>query len=60
MSIQYASLELRNNTKLATLAIKNNGQAYIYISEKLKQDTNLIKLALKRDASVIDYLPYHI
>ena len=42
--IKYASLRLRDNEEIATIAIKQNKVAYHYISQRLKDDENIKKL----------------
>ena len=42
--IKYASKELRNDKELATIAVKQNKQAYHFISYELQQDEEIKKL----------------
>ena len=42
--IKYASKELRDDKELATIAVKQNKQAYHSISQRLKQDEDIKNL----------------
>ena len=42
--IKYASLRLRENKEIATIAVKQNKEAYHFLSDRLKKDEEIKKI----------------
>lgn len=44
--LKYASEECKDDTEIAYKAVKNNPKAFAYVSKRLKDDENLVRLAV--------------
>jgi hypothetical protein len=54
--LRFLSYKIQDNYVFAKLAIENKGLAWFYISDELKQDKDLLKLAITKDLSIIQTL----
>ena len=52
MQLEYASDEIKDNTKMALIAIENNPNAFKYVSERLKNDKKFVLQALQKDGEL--------
>ena len=57
---QFIDLQYRNNYDIALIAINHSGNAWFYISDKLKQNINLLKLAICKTPYIINDIMLNI
>lgn len=60
LALEYASTRMRSNKKIAEEAIKQDNEAYLYISDDLELDNNFTYKMLAVNPYVIYYAPSHI